>query len=140
MESKPNRVEIVGYLQEALPAERMAQIEEHLRVSSEWRRALEEMKDEVDLGEHSVATIWRRHRLTCPTREKLGVYLLGGLVADEEDYVRFHLDVIQCRWCQANLEDVRHSAEQVSEHSPKKSSKRHRKIFESSVAYLPRRK
>ena len=77
-QASPNRFELIGFLEEALPAEEMARIEENLRLSEDWRAALLELQDQVDLGEHSVATIWRRQRLTCPSREDLGGYLLGA--------------------------------------------------------------
>jgi hypothetical protein len=135
MDKEPNRFALIGYLEEALGPEEMAQIEECLRVSSEWRAALQALLDEVDSGEHSVATIWRRHHLTCPNRERLGAYLLGGLPPDEADYIQFHLEVIKCRWCQANLSDVRPTMEKTEPHDPEESHRR-RRIFESSVGLL----
>lgn len=131
----PNRYALIGYLEEALPAEEMARIEELLRQSEEWREALLEVRDDVDLGEHSVATIWRRQRLTCPARETLGAWSIGALVPDEADYVEFHLKVIGCRWCQANLSDVE-SSQQNAADEPKR---RRLRFFESSVGMLPKK-
>ena len=136
MDQSPNRFKLIGYLEEALAPHEMAQVEERLRNSSHWRAALREIRSEVDSGEHSVATIWRRHRLTCPTRERLGAYLMGGLVPAEEDYVRFHLEVIQCRWCQANVSDLQSSV-QADDLSEPETVKRRRRFFASSIRYLP---
>lgn len=130
----PNRYTLIGYLEEALPPEEMSRIEELLRTSDEWRDALIEVRDDVDLGEHSVATIWRRQRLTCPGRETLGAWSIGALVPDEADYVDFHLKVIGCRWCQANLADVEASQQNAAD-EPKQ---RRRRFFESSVGLLPK--
>lgn len=136
MSTPPNRTQLIGYLQEALAPEDMARIEDHLRSSSEWRRALASMRDQVDLGEHSVATIWRRHRLTCPSREKLGTFLMGGLVPDEEDYIKFHVEVVKCRWCAANLEDLKSGQTDLAEAAD--SGDRRRRFFQTSVGIIRR--
>ena len=136
MSTEPNRTQLIGYLQEALAPEDMARIEEHLRSSSEWRRALASMRDQVDLGEHSVATIWRRHRLTCPSREKLGTFLMRGLIPDEEDYIKFHVEVVKCRWCAANLEDIK--SQEAARDASAEPSNRRRRFFQTSVGILRR--
>lgn len=136
METTPNRYELIGYLEEALPSEQMARIEERLRQSETWRAALRELSEEMVGDEHSLATIWRRHRLTCVSREKLGAFLMGGLVPDEADYIKFHLEIIQCRWCLANMDDVQSKAK-GSQPSSVKPQSRSRRFFETSVGYLP---
>lgn len=137
MSIAPNPIELIGYLQEALDPADMSRIEELLRVSSEWREALLAVLEEVDSGEHSVATIWRRHRLTCPPRERLGAYAIGASLPDEEDYIKFHLEVIKCRWCSANMSDLELSTRVASEHHDPEATQRRRRIFESSVGCLP---
>ena len=132
---EPNRFELIGYLEEALCIEAMTRVEDQLRTSQEWRDALLELLQEVDSQDHSVATIWRRHRLTCPSREQLGAYAFGGLPPDLEDYIQFHLETLKCRWCQANLSDV--EAQEKANQSDEGSSERRRRIFASSVGCLP---
>lgn len=95
------------YLHDALPDAESAAVERALRESAELRAALQEVLGEEDRGEHTVGAIWRRERVSCPTREQLGGYLLGAGDPDLLDYVRFHLDVIGCPYCQANLDDLR---------------------------------
>ena len=63
--------------------------------------------DQEDRGEHTVGAIWRRERVSCPTRDQLGGYLLGAGDDDLLKYVRFHLEVVGCPYCQANLDDLR---------------------------------
>lgn len=133
-ENVPNRIQLIGYLEEALPADAMVRIEELLREHSSWRDALRELLGEIDGGEHSLATIWRRHRLTCPTRERLGALALDVLPDHEADYIRFHLEVIGCRWCQANWSDLNAAGAEVASGS----APRRRRIVESSVGHLPR--
>jgi hypothetical protein len=136
MEDVPNRIELIGYLEEALAPEDMARLEEKLRQSPRWREVLRELVEEVGTGDHSLATIWRRHRLTCASRERLGAYLQGGLVPAEADYIRFHLEVIRCRWCQANLQDVRSQIDSSTRPASVDVSARRRRFFETSVGYL----
>ena len=61
---------------------------------------------ERDRGEHSLGAIWRRERLTCPSREQLGSYLLQVLDEAEQEYLDFHLHEIGCPFCVANLADL----------------------------------
>ena len=54
----------------------------------------------------SVSRVWVQERISCPHRDILRAYLAGGLDAGEQDYVTFHLRVIECPFCLANLEDL----------------------------------
>ncbi|MEM9660275.1 MAG: hypothetical protein AAF961_18075, partial [Planctomycetota bacterium] len=85
-----------------------------------------------DAGVHSLGGIWRRHRLSCPTRQQLGSFLLEVLDEPTVDYVRFHLEVVGCRYCAASLADLRtqHADDAAAAES------RRRKYFQSSAGYL----
>lgn len=133
-----NRPELLAYIDEALPADRMAAVEDKVRRFPEWREALAQLLSGSDHGEHSVATVWRQNRLTCASREKLGSYILKSLPPDEEDYIRFHLQVIGCRYCLANLADAESAlVEQVDAEAQARD--RRRRMFQTSVGYLPKR-
>jgi hypothetical protein len=80
-----------------------------------------------------VGQIWQRLRLSCPTRAELGSYLLGALPDEEWDYFDFHLQTVGCRYCAANLEDLRETS-----HSAGDSQQRRQRVFQSSAGYLPR--
>lgn len=136
MAERPNPIQLVGYLEEALPIEEMARVEEHLRNDPSWRTALQELTQEIGAGDHSLAAVWRRNRLTCPSRERLGAFLADGLGEAESQYVRFHLDVIQCRWCMANLRDLQEGAAAPEKAQP--AAQRRRKFFETSIGFLPK--
>lgn len=101
------------YLGETLPPEAMVRVEKALRDSSELRARLEEVRnDRGDAGLHTLGAIWKRSRLTCATRQQLGSFLLDALDPDHAGYVKFHVEVIGCPFCAANLADLRHKAEQ----------------------------
>lgn len=98
------------YLHDALPEAELAAVERALRASAELRAELDRVRDREDRGEHTVGAIWRRERVSCPTREQLGGFLLGAADEGLLDYVEFHLTVIGCPYCQANLDDLKRAA------------------------------
>ncbi len=126
--------QLEAYLDEALPVPEMVDVEMSLREDPQLAQRLADLHARRDAGIHSLGEIWRRHRLTCPTREQLGSHLLGTLDPDLSDYVTFHLQQVQCRHCLANVTDLenrqRESAGQVAS--------RRRKFFQSSAGLLDR--
>jgi hypothetical protein len=127
--------ELEAYLDEALPGEAMARIEAAVRKSEELARRLAGIHVRRDGGSHSLGDIWRRHRLTCPTRNELGSYLLGVLSEGQAAYIRFHVEEAGCRWCQANYDDLHRQRAEASE----TGRHRRRKYFESSAGLLRRK-
>ncbi len=87
---------------------------------------------ERDRGDHSIGAIWRRTRLSCPTREQLGSYLLQALDGEWQEYIDFHLKTIGCSYCLANLRDL----ETLHNDTKPKTQERRRRYFESSAGYL----
>jgi len=124
--------DLEAYLDEALDVAQMAAIEQKLRKSRQLLRELAVLLQRRDEGLHSLGEIWRRGRLSCPTRDQLGSYLLEALDEAVAEYIRFHLGTVGCRWCQANLEDLR--AQQAD--SGESTQQRRRKYFQSSAGYL----
>ncbi len=79
----------------------------------------------------TVAKVWRDHRLTCLKRGTLGSYLLDVLEDPWRGYTQFHLDVVACPMCLANLEDLRVDE---SEDRPRNTDS----IFATSIGFLSR--
>lgn len=122
-----------SYLADALPAGELARVEKALRDSAELRERLEEVRqNRADASIHTLGAIWRRGRLTCPTRQQLGSYLLDALDPELGDYLKFHVEVVACPFCEANLADLRAKAEQP----PAAVASRHIKILRSSQHLL----
>jgi len=126
------REQLAGYLEDALADSETALIEQALRQSEALRRQLRGLMEERDRGEHSIGAIWRRQRLTCPSREQLGSYLMQALDAGQQDYIEFHLQTIGCSYCLANLADLK----ALQEESATKARKRRQRFFESSAGFL----
>src|ERR687898_331106 len=99
-----SNTELEAFLDEALPVERMAAIEDALRKSESLQQQLAAINGRRDAGVHSLGEIWRRHRLSCPSREQLGSYLLGAVDDGLGSYLKLHLETAGCRFCQANLD------------------------------------
>jgi hypothetical protein len=133
METGFSNSELEAFFDEALPAERMAAIEDALRNDEALQQRLAALNGRRDAGVHSLGEIWRRHRLSCPSREQLGSYLLGVLPRGAADYVRFHLETIECRFCTASVADLR---AQQSAGETEVAQRRRQKYFQSSAGYL----
>jgi DNA-binding phage protein len=130
--AKFTRAQLAGYMDDALGEAETTHIEQALRQSEPLRQQLRELIQERDRGDHSLGAVWRRQRLSCPTRDQLGSYLLKVLEKEQQDYIHFHLHTIACSFCQANLADLearqKESAPQVKE--------RRRRFFQSSAGLL----
>src|SRR5688572_10550290 len=107
MSTEITREQLHAYLDDALSEAESAQVERALRESETLQNRLRVVMQERDRGEHSIGAVWRRQRLSCPTREQLGSFLLDVLDEDLADYVRFHLETVGCPYCTANLADLR---------------------------------
>jgi hypothetical protein len=129
-------VELAGYLDELLPSERASAIESQLRESAALRQRVSGLIHRRDQGGHSVGEIWRRQRLSCPTRSDLGAYVLGVLEPAHADYLRFHVHTVGCRFCEANLTDL----EQSQKKADAGAEPRRKRFFESSAGQLANRR
>jgi hypothetical protein len=130
--SEITREQMHAYLDDALPEAEAAKVEHSLRASETLRQQLKQVMQERDRGEHSVGAIWRRERLSCPTREQLGSYLLEALDDGVMDYLQFHLQTISCPFCRANLADLKAQQEDAAQHA----QQRRKRIFQSSAGLL----
>jgi hypothetical protein len=123
--------EIAAFLDEALAPARSAELESALRVDDGLRQRLIAVRGRETAGLHTVGAIWRRRRLSCPDRSQLGQFVLGTLPDEHADYIQFHLQEIGCRYCEANLADLRAANEKTQA-----ATQRRQKYFQTSAGYL----
>ncbi len=123
--------ELAAWLDELLPAERMAAFENQLRQDSALRARVAVLIRHRDQGGNSIGEIWQRGKLSCPVRTELGGFLLGTLPTDAAAYIEFHLNTVGCRVCQANLHDLEEQSTQSGQ-----VPDRRRRFFESSAGLL----
>jgi hypothetical protein len=126
------REQLHAYLDDALSEPETARVEQALRDSEPLRKLLRQTMQERDRGEHSLGAVWRRERLTCPSRETLGSYLLEVLDEAEQDYLTFHLQTVGCPFCLANLADL----QTLQKEPAPKARERRRRIFQTSASFL----
>lgn len=124
--------ELEAYLDEALPVERMTALEEASRNDAALRERLAGINARRNAGVHTLGEIWRQQRISCPTRAELGSLLLNVLPDEHAAYLRFHLETVGCRYCQANLADLERQQSEQAENS----TRRRRKYFQSSAGHL----
>ena len=126
------QTQLEAFLDEGLPADAMSAIEEALRDDPQLQERLATAIGRRDAGIHSLGSIWRRRRLSCPSREELGSYIMGVVESQRSEYIAFHVNVVECRFCRANLEDLR------SQHAEGRddAQSRRRKYFQSSADLL----
>jgi hypothetical protein len=127
-----HRCDLEAYLDEALPPEEMARIEMAAREDAVLARSLASIHARRGEGIHTLGEIWRGRRLSCPTRRELGTWLLGTIEEDLACYIAFHVEVVGCRYCQANLADLRLQQDDAQQAVV---TRRH-KYFQSSAGYL----
>ncbi len=123
--------ELTAFLDEMLPVQSMAAVEKSLRKSEALRNRMASLAARRDHGVHSVGEVWRRMRLSCPSRSQLGSYLLDALEEDYRDYIEFHIHTVGCRICAANVKDLEEAMQSAPE-----AERRRKKFFQSSAGYL----
>ena len=87
-------------------------------------------EEEPARSEAMLTRIWETLRLSCPKRSTIGAYHLGTLDKAWSDYVDFHLHKLGCRFCLANLADVRQQDQQGA------SAALRDRIMQSTVGFL----
>lgn len=128
----PTDRDLEAFLDETLPTEAAARLELALRNDAGLRDRLAAVLAKRDLGDHSLGAIWQQNRVSCADRATLGAYLLGVLDDEARHGLELHLNIVGCRYCQANLDDMRSRQAEP----PVQTESRRRKYFESSVGRL----
>jgi RNA polymerase sigma factor (sigma-70 family) len=82
--------------------------------------------------ENLLSDLWEYHRFSCPKRNTIGAYMLGTLEPDWHRYVDFHLNLLGCRFCRANLDDLQSQSHQTQQEAFQA------RIMESTVGFLHR--
>ncbi len=123
------------YLLDTLAPEVSARVEKALRDSAELRGRLEDVRQNRADGQlHTLGAIWHRTRLTCPSRQQLGSYLLEALDPDLASYLTFHIEVVECPFCKANLDDLKMQTQTASAASASRT--RQHRFLQSSQHLL----
>lgn len=123
--------QLIAFLDEELAPELSSRLEAALRDRPKLQQRLTQLRGQNIAGLHTIGSIWRRHRLSCPDRTQLTRFLAGELSTNDSDYIRFHLGEIHCRVCNANYDDLKQTlGDQHDSHA------RRGRLFESSAGHL----
>ena len=122
--------ELMAYADERLPVDQAAELERLLRSSTELVQRLTELMRSRESLDPSLGSMWRRGRWSCPPRAVWSAFVDGRLGDGLSQHLRFHVEVIGCRVCAANLADLQQSGNHTD------SEGRVRKIFQSSAGRL----
>jgi hypothetical protein len=55
----------------------------------------------------NVKSAWQLGRVACPGRYWLARHVAKNLGEGPTSFIEFHLEQIECQWCQANLDDLK---------------------------------
>lgn len=122
--------ELLAYAEERLPLARAAALEQQIRGSDDLLVRLTQVIQTADRGDVTLGGMWRRGRWSCPPRGVWDAYVAGRLGDGLSQFLRFHVETVGCRICQANLNDLERNDRNTE------SDDRVRKIFQSSVGGL----
>ncbi|HVT88683.1 MAG TPA: sigma-70 family RNA polymerase sigma factor [Tepidisphaeraceae bacterium] len=92
----------------------------------------EQSADQAPIAEPTdslLTEVWEEWRFTCPKRSTIGRFLLGTLEPAWAEYIDFHVNKLGCRFCRANVEDLRKATEI-------EQSKVQQRIFESTIGFF----
>jgi RNA polymerase sigma factor (sigma-70 family) len=82
--------------------------------------------------ENILTETWEFQRPSCPKRSTIGAHLLGTLDQEWHEYVDFHVNTLGCKFCRANLEDLKAQSDKSQ------STKFRARIMESTAGFLSR--
>lgn len=86
--------------------------------------------DASDPPESLLTEVWEDHRPSCPKRSTIGGYHLGTLEPAWQDYAEFHLNTLGCRFCLANLDDLKESEDRAH------LERLRQRVLQSTVGFL----
>lgn len=84
----------------------------------------------VDPPDALLTEVWEEHRLSCPKRSTIGGYHLGTLDPAWQSYTEFHLNTLGCRFCLANLDDLKQSEDRAH------LDRLRERVLQSTVGFL----
>jgi RNA polymerase sigma factor (sigma-70 family) len=86
-------------------------------------------EQQAEPADSALTEVWEENRFTCPKRSTIGRFLLSTLEEPWKEYVDFHVNRLGCRFCRANVEDLRKANEA-------EKTKVQQKLFESTIGFF----
>lgn len=83
--------------------------------------------------ESLLTRVWEANRPSCLKRSTWGKLCLHTLESPWREYAEFHVDTLGCRFCRANLDDVRSASAELQDASHRSLRER---IMQSSIGFF----
>jgi hypothetical protein len=83
-----------------------AVLRHHVERCDACQDALKTLEEEVLSLQIPLSEIWFREHISCPHTDVLVDYRHGKLTGDLQEYVKFHVEDLECAWCQGRLGEV----------------------------------
>lgn len=78
----------------------------HIAGCDACQESLRMVEEEVLSLQIPLTEIWFREHISCVHTDVLAAYRRGGLDPERRDYVKFHVEDLECAWCQGRLGEV----------------------------------
>lgn len=78
----------------------------HVTSCDACQEAQENLEDEVMSLQISISELWFREQVSCPDEATLQRFRKKALTGEDRIYVVFHLETLECKTCQARLDEV----------------------------------
>lgn len=114
-------------------AEATAEMARHLESCGACSGILASMREESQGVSFTVAALWVKERISCPHSDILLAQINGALSQDEKDYIDFHVNLVECPHCQAEIERLR---ELVRERAPRRLDRALDESMRKSAVFL----
>jgi hypothetical protein len=97
---------LLAYVEERLSIADTIRLEKSLDADEQLKTDLCRVSGQHVTGELTLAAIWRDFQVGCLNHEQLAAYVRHQLGGGLADYVRFHIDEVGCRVCEARLDEL----------------------------------
>ena len=82
------------------------ELEDHVECCPACSSMVTSLREESEGLTISVGDLWVKERISCPHRDILLAYVNKSLSQEEMDYIEFHLEVVECPYCQAEVMEL----------------------------------
>ena len=82
------------------------ELDDHIELCTACRSMVTSLREESEGLTISVGDLWVKERISCPHRDILLAYVNKSLSGEEMDYIEFHLETVECPYCQADVMEV----------------------------------
>lgn len=111
-------------------------LEVHLGECQACSSVVSALRDETEGLTISVGALWLRERISCPHPDILTAFADQALDEEEADFIRFHLETVECPHCSSNLASIESS---LAGESPERIDKARDAAMQRSAAFLKNR-